>query len=140
MAEKERLIFTPAKVPAIAPMKRLPCAVAGSFQVQPALPAALLECPEAGRGLPASLPLQERRPFTPLPVFAFLTVNETANAFPAAALPTVSLPAFGVGAAGGVVGGGGGAAALTVIVLVVEAPAPELSVTVSLTLNVPAAV
>ena len=98
----------------------------------------LLEWCVAGSDLPASLPVQETCPLTPLPVLAFLTVIETANAFPAAALPTLSLLAFSfVLASGG--GGGGGAGALTVIVLVVEALAPESSVTVSLALNVPAA-
>ena len=80
---------------------------------------------------------------TVLPVFVFLTVVETVNALPATALPTISLLAANFGAAGGGGGGGGGGGAggaLTVMVLVVEAVAPESSVTVSLAVNVPAAV
>ena len=108
----------------------MPCAVLGSCQLQLALPPVLLEWCVAGSAFPLSLPVQETCPLTPLPVLAFLTVVETVNAFPATALPRVSLPAFSV------VGGGGGA--LAVIVLVVETVAPESSVTVSLAVYVPA--
>ena len=117
------------------PVKRLPCAVLGSAQRQLALPALLLECLEARSGLPASLPVQETRTLRPLPVLAFFTVNETVNAFLETALPTLSLLAFSFGAVGG-----GGGAALTVIVVLVEALAPESSVTVSVAVSVPAAV
>ncbi len=72
---------------------------------------------------------------TPLPVLASLTVVEMMNAFPATALPAVSLLAFSFGAVGG---GGGGA--VTVIVWVVETVAPESSVTVSVAVYVPAVV
>src|SRR5207244_10269151 len=103
----------------------VPCAVFGSCQVQLAFPVTLERC-EVASALPASLPVQETVPLTPLPVFAFLTVIETVNALPATALPTVSLPAFNfVTGGGGGGGGGGGAGAFTVIVRVAETLAPE---------------
>ena len=73
----------------------------------------------------------------PLPLVAFVTVSDTANAFPATALATLSLLAFSF------VDFGGAAVEArrrcAVIARVVETLAPESSVTVSLAVNVPAA-
>src|SRR5437879_4145144 len=107
-------------------MNCLPAAVFGSCHVQLARPPVLLAWWEAGSGLPASLPVQDTDPLMPLPVLASLTVIEAVNDLPACALPTLSLPAESLGGA------------VAVIVRVVEAVAPESSVTVSLAVYVPA--